>query len=81
MPTHNRLSALALSCLGVILALAFAFSMNSEDAWVLSFQLSICVLLTALLFVGWLLAISYAMRREGGGLLRPLHQTDSSTSG
>ncbi|RDK06088.1 hypothetical protein [Cupriavidus lacunae] len=80
MSTIDRLSTLALSGLGVIFALAFAFSMNTGDAWLLSFQLSICALLTALLFVGWLLATSHAMWREGG-LLQPKWHTDSSISG
>ncbi|CAN7768309.1 hypothetical protein LJR296_007265 [Cupriavidus necator] len=80
MSTIDRLSTLALSGVGVIFSLAFAFSMNTEDAWLLSFQLSICVLLTALLFVGWLLATSHALQREGS-LLQRIQQPDSSISG
>jgi hypothetical protein len=80
MSTIDRLSTLALSGVGVIFALAFAFSMNTEDAWLLGFQLSICVLLTALLFVGWLLATCHAIQREGS-VLQPMRQADSSISG
>ncbi|QUN31826.1 hypothetical protein KB879_36460 (plasmid) [Cupriavidus sp. KK10] len=79
MSTIDRLSTLALSGVGVIFALAFAFSMNTEDAWQLSFQLSICVLLTALLFVGWLRATRHAIQREGS-VLQPMRQADSSIS-
>ncbi|SCU77403.1 exported hypothetical protein [Cupriavidus necator] len=77
MSTIDRFSAFALSAVGIIFALAFAFSMTTEDAWLLAFQLVVCILLTALLFVGWLLATSYAMQRDGS-LLRPMPEADST---
>ncbi|MDK3022906.1 hypothetical protein QO239_09915 [Cupriavidus taiwanensis] len=80
MFTINRLSAVAFSAFGLIVALAFAFLLTTEDAWLLSFQLFICILLIALLFVGWLLATSYAMRRDES-LLRPMQEAESSIAG
>jgi hypothetical protein len=44
--------------------------LSTEDAWLLSFELVVCILLTALLLFGWLFATSYG--REGASS-RPPH--------